>query len=398
MSLTLLSDNYSNYQPCRSCGFYVTPNDEVCPKCYEALPHQTTYEAYALARASKQHRSDLGNGLLSLIIILVIAAAAGFGFQSYLAGMAAIVVGYLTKSKDIDHLFTRKPAQIEQIDFKMIPPPKIKGDFAFKQSESILALEAWVSEVLVKTEHEIALGNAARANAKEISMHRKDAADQSERIAQIVDEIELEALQLRAYKLNIYLLNWKNDIEYIIYRGANVSDEAYKKQKQLSLTRNLGKSGWAREVLEAVIKNLVRIKVHGEEIYNGFEQIKNEMLARNGSMPVIDVYMENLMSYLKNVQDFMLDIRELLLKYQLTEMNNMRGDNLPEIIIAPPVEQSWKLDMVAEVKSLHDNVYETERQLELLAIKLADSPARIRQISNERYLNLILSLYHNSRK
>ena len=64
----------------------------------------------------------------------------------------------------------------------------------------------------------------------------------------------------------------------------------------------------------------------------------------------------------------------MLLKYQLTEMNNLRGDTITELSINPKVEQHWKLDMVKEVKSLNDNVFEAERQLALLAIKLADSP------------------------
>lgn len=376
MSLTLLSDKYSNYQPCRECGFYVTPADEACPMCYAALPHKTTYERYAVEYSSKQHWVDLNKGLLTLFFIILLAITSTFIFDSILAGIAAAVVSYLARSNDIDALLHRRSVRLEDIDLKMIPEPTLQEGFPFEQSESIQAIEHRISEVLATTKHEIALGKAARDNAKEISIHRADAKDQSERIAEILAEIELEALQLSAYKLNIDVLKWKNEIEYIIYRESDVSDRRFDTQRGASKVETKNKSEWAREQLMSAVHNLEQLKTRGEDILSEFAHIKQQILARNSEMPVLDVYIQNQSAYLKNVQDFMLDLREMLLKYQLTEMNTLRGDNATEIAIKPQVEQNWKLDMVAEVKSLNDNVFETERQLALLATKLADSPSR----------------------
>lgn len=376
MSLTLLSDKYSNYQPCRECGFYVTPADEACPMCYTALPHQTTYEGYVVEYTSKQRWVDFNKGLLTLFFIILLAISATFIFETILAGVAAAVVSYLARSNDIDALLHRKSVRLEDIDIKRIPEPVPQNGYSFEQSESIQAIEHRISDVLATTKHEIALGKAAHHNAKEISIHRSDAKDQSERIAEIIAEIELEALQLSAYKLNIDVLKWKNEIEYIIYRKADVSDIQFETQRGASPAEKLSKSEWARVQLMSSIANLEQLKTKGEDVLNEFTHIKQQIIARNSEMPVLDVYIQNQSAYLKNVQDYMLDLREMLLKYQLTEMNNLRGDNTTEIMIKPQVEQNWKLDMVAEVKSLNDSVFETERQLALLAIKLADSPGK----------------------
>ena len=386
MSLTLLSDKYADYQGCRrgwECRFYVTPSELRCPNCYISLPHPDSFRKYIEEiRRNKWPKINryaviiraIGGIVAGLAAGLIVVALVGSGIAGGILGSIAGILSFFGAKDEVPDILLRRMkdrdlAQVLRWEHPIpsyecsnypegLPAFPVNKLRPFQRKDCINELKQRIDTLLRKTHDAVELGTSALENIDSMSAPDEETKTQYIVIVEVVRLLKIKSLQLDSDLLNTQVLGWKNEIEYWVYNRASLPEME-------SLT--------AIEAFEEVISVLELKRDTGKELFSNYESARREISDLDGDLTDIDDYIPSLDSYRKRLDNILDNIRKILLNYQIRAMNETGVDQIVNNTVSALVEGGWKLDMVKEVSSLSDNVFEIERQLILLVSKLTET-------------------------